>query len=159
MTVSRTTLGALVERVGEELVVSDWVPVGQARIDAFAEVIEDPQWIHVDPLRAAAESPFETTVAHGFLVIALLSRMLRQGLEVLDSGIAVNYGLNRVRFTAPVHAGALIRGRFVVLRAEPRPGGMLVTWKVTVERRHGDKPCCTAEWLVLYGGPEGGLTA
>jgi acyl dehydratase len=150
MAVSRTTLESLAQRVGQELVISDWVQISQRRIDEFAAVIEDPQWIHVDPLRAAAESPFETTVAHGFLVLSLLSRMLRQGLEVLDSPMAINYGLNRVRFSAPVHAGALIRGRFVVKAVRSRHDGVLVTWAVTVDRRHFEKPCCAAEWLVFY---------
>jgi acyl dehydratase len=150
MPVSRTTLGALAQRIGQELVVSDWMPVHQRLIDGFAELIGDQQWIHVDPLRAAAESPYETTVAHGFLVVSLLSQMLRNGVEVLDADMAINYGMNRLRFPAPVHAGALVRGRFTVKAVDARPDGMLVTWQVTVERKHHEKPCCTAEWLVLY---------
>ena len=150
MPISRTTLDALAQRIGQELVVSDWTPVGQRLIDGYAELIGDAQWIHVDPLRAAAESPFDTTVAHGFLVVSLLSRMMRDGLEVLDADMAINYGMNRLRFPAPVHAGALVQARFTVKTAERRNAGMLVTWQVTVDRKHHDKPCCTAEWLVLY---------
>jgi acyl dehydratase len=153
MPVTRTTLGALAQRIGQELVVSDWVPISQRLIDRFAELIDDQQWIHVDPLRAAAESPFETTVAHGFLVVSLMSQMLRNGLEVLDADMIINYGLNRLRFMAPVHAGALIRGRFAVQAVAPRADGVLVTWHVTIDRKHLEKPCGTAEWLVLYKKP------
>lgn len=106
---------------GQEIAVSPWVTVNQRKIDAFAEAIDDRQWIFVDPLRAAAESPFETTIAHGFLVLSLISSMLEQSVEITDKRMAINYGLDRVRFMAPVHAGAAIRTRFVVGDVEERP--------------------------------------
>jgi acyl dehydratase len=155
MAISQTTIEALAGRIGQELALSEWVQVKQQRIDDFAEVIGDEQWIHVDPLRAAAESPYETTVAHGFLLLSLIGHMLRQGIEVVDSPMSIDYGLDRVRFTGPVHAGAVVRGRFVVKAVRRRGHGLLVTWQVTVERQHVEKPCCVAEWLVLYSQTPG----
>ncbi len=141
------TLG---ERLGQELAVSDWVDVTQERIDQFADATDDRQWIHVDPARAAAESPFGATIAHGFLTLSLLGALLRRAIEVRGIRLAVNYGLNRVRFVAPLPAGSRIRGRFTPVAAHEAGGGIQVTWSVTVEREHGDKPCCVAEWLVRY---------
>jgi acyl dehydratase len=143
-------LASLRSRIGQELVVSPWVAVGQRRIDAFAEAIDDRQWIFVDPLRAAAESPFETTIAHGFLVLSLISSMLSQSVEIQGVRMAINYGLNHVRFMAPVHAGATIRTRFAVGDVSEHPTYVRVTWKVTVERHHEEKPVCVAEWLTRY---------
>ncbi|MEO8481590.1 MAG: MaoC family dehydratase [Acidobacteriota bacterium] len=150
MSTNQTTLDALAERIGQELTVSDWVQVKQQRIDDFAKVIGDEQWIHVDKLRAAAESPYETTVAHGFLLLSLIGHMLRQQIEVTDSPMNLDYGLDRVRFTQPVHAGAVVRGRFVVKQVRQHEDGLLVTWDVTIERQHVEKPVCLAEWVVLY---------
>lgn len=146
----KVNITALRARIGEELVVSPWVAVSQKRIDAFAEAIDDRQWIFVDPLRAAAESPFETTIAHGFLVLSLISSMLEQSVQIAGVRMAINYGLNQVRFMAPVHAGAAIRTRFAIGDVEETPAYVRVTWKVTVERQHEDKPCCVAEWLTRY---------
>lgn len=143
-------LTSLRSKLGQELVVSPWVPISQRKIDAFAEAIDDRQWIFVDPLRAAAESPFETTIAHGFLVLSLISSMLAQSLEISGVSMAINYGLNHVRFMAPVHAGGSIRTRFTVGDVEERPEYVRVTWKVTVERQHEDKPCCVADWVTRY---------
>ena len=150
MTPFTIELTALASHVGKEVAVSPWVPISQRRIDAFAEAIDDRQWIFVDPLRAAAESPFETTIAHGFLVLSLISSMLRQSVEIPGVRMAINYGLDRVRFMAPVHAGAAIRTRFTVGDIEERPAYVRVTWHVTVERQHEDKPCAVAQWVTRY---------
>ena len=150
MPTNQTTLDALAGRIGQELAVSDWIQIKQQRIDDFSKVIGDEQWIHVDKLRAAAESPYETTVAHGFLLLSLIGHMLRQQIEVTDSPMNLDYGLDRVRFIGPVHAGAVVRGRFVVKQVRQHEDGVLVTWDVIVERQHVEKPCCVAEWVVLY---------
>jgi acyl dehydratase len=139
------------ERLGQELSVSDWVSVAQARIDAFAEATEDRQWIHVEPARAAAESPFHGPIAHGFLTLSLLSALMKRAIAVPRVPMAINYGLNRVRFPAPVRAGSRVRGRFTPLALEPVERGVQLTWKVVVEcEGGGEKPCCVAEWLVRY---------
>lgn len=136
--------------VGKEVAVSDWVEVSQERINLFAEATEDHQWIHTDPERAARESPFKTTIAHGFLTLSLLSELAKQTMSVSGARMGINYGLNRVRFVSPVPAGARIRGRFTLASAEKIKSGVQAIWNVTVEREGGDKPCCTAEWLVRY---------
>jgi acyl dehydratase len=139
------------DRLGREVAVSDWVDVPQDRIDRFAETTGDAQWIHVDPARAAAETPFKGTIAHGFLTLSLVSLMARQAMTVGGVRMAINYGLNRVRFISPVPAGSRVRGRFTPAAAEEGAGGsMTVTWNVTIERERGDKPALAAEWLVRY---------
>ena len=138
------------ELVGREVAVSEWVEVSQGRIDAFAEATEDRQWIHTEPERAARESPFKGTIAHGFLTLSLLSEMGRTAMTVGGMRMGLNYGLNRVRFVSPVPAGSRIRGRFTLAAVKGIEGGAEATWKVTVEREGGDKPCCVAEWLVRY---------
>ena len=137
-------------RLGEEAGVSEWLPITQARIEAFADVTGDRQWIHVDPERAAADSPLHTTIAHGFLTLALLSALIRDAMEFKGLRMAINYGLNRVRFVAPVPSGSRVRARFTPTAVEDAADGVQVTWQVTVEREHGDKPCCVAEWIVRY---------
>ena len=142
-------LAALRERVGQEVAVSDWIEVPQDRIDTFANATEDQQWIHVDPQRAAAESQFKGTIAHGFLTLSLISIMARRSIAIGGLRVGINYGLNRVRFVAPVPAGSSIRGTFALTAAKEITGGIQATWKVTVECR--DKgTCCLAEWLVRY---------
>jgi acyl dehydratase len=136
--------------VGQEVAVSDWFEVSQERINLFAEATEDRQWIHTDPERAARESPFKITIAHGFLTLSLLSELMKRAISVGGVRMGINYGLNRVRFVSPVPAGARIRGRFTLAAVEPMSGGLQATWKVAVERDGGDKPCCIAEWLVRY---------
>jgi acyl dehydratase len=143
------------DRLGEEIAVSEWLPITQARIDAFAEVTGDTQWIHVDLARAAVESPLHTTIAHGFLTLALLSALIRDAIAFSGLRMAINYGLNRVRFVAPVPAGSRVRARFTPVSAEDAADGVQVTWQVTVERERSDKPCCVAEWIVRYH-PEAG---
>ncbi len=138
------TLQELQGRVGEELGVSDWITVDQAQIDAFANATGDHQWIHIDPVRAAA-GPFGATVAHGFLTLSLLPRMGASAFEVQDTRMGVNYGLNRVRFPAPVPVGSRLRGRFTLLRYEPLDGGAQLTTEVTMEREGSTKPVCVAE--------------
>ena len=141
------TIGA---RVGEEFAVSDWFQVTQARINQFAEATGDHQWIHVDPLRAAKESPFKSTIAHGFLTLSLLSTLIRESIQVTGLRMAINYGLNRVRFVSPVPAGSRIRARITLQAVAPVTDGFQVTWQVTIEREGGDKPACVADWIVRY---------
>ena len=140
----------LAEFVGHEVALSEWVEVSQERIDAFAEATEDRQWIHTDPERAARESRFGGTIAHGFLTLSLLSELMRLAVSVGGVRMGINYGLNRVRFVSPVPAGSRVRGRFKLSALEEIRDGAEATWKVTVEREGGDKPCCVAEWLVRY---------
>ena len=144
------SVAKLRELVGREVGAGEWVEVSQARIDRFAEATEDRQWIHTDAERAARESPFKGTVAHGFLTLALLSELLRTAVSVGGVRMGVNCGLNRVRFVAPVPAGSRVRGRFVLTALEEIRGGVQAAWGVTVEREGGEKPCCVAEWLVRY---------
>jgi acyl dehydratase len=136
--------------IGREVAVSEWFDVSQSRIDRFADATEDRQWIHVDAERAAKESPYGTPIAHGFLTLSLVPILLRSAFDFPGVRLAVNYGLNRVRFVSPVPAGARIRGRFTPLSVAPRDDGADVTWAVTIEREHGDKPCCVAECIVRY---------
>lgn len=143
-------MAKLRELVGREVGAGVWVEVSQARIDRFAEATEDRQWIHTDAERAARESPFGGTVAHGFLTLALLSELLRTAVSVGGVRMGVNCGLNRVRFVAPVPAGSRVRGRFVLTALEEIRGGVEAAWGVRVEREGRDKPCCVAEWLVRY---------
>lgn len=143
-------VNTLRDRLGRELAVSDWIDVPQERIDRFAEATDDRQWIHVDPARAAAESPYHATIAHGFLTLSLMSTLARRAMSFTATGMAVNYGLNRVRFMSAVPAGARVRGRFTPMTVDEAGNGLQVTWRVTVEREHADKPCCVAEWLVRY---------
>jgi acyl dehydratase len=144
-------LAALRALIGQEIAVSDWVDVSQDRISQFAETTEDRQWIHVDAARAATESPAGATIAHGFLTLSLVSVLTRTAVSFAGLRLAINYGLNRVRFVSPVRSGSRIRGRFTPLAVEDvSDGGVQVTWGITVERDGGDKPACVAEWLVRY---------
>jgi acyl dehydratase len=136
----------LESRVGQEIAVSPWMEIAQERIDLFARATEDFQWIHVDQDRAK-QSPFGTTIAHGFLTLSMLPRLTESALELSDSKMGVNYGLNKVRFTAPVPAGAKIRGRFTLAKVEPLDGGVQTTWRVVVEREGSDKPVLVAETI------------
>ena len=137
-------LRELESRVGQEVGVSPWVEMPQERIDLFARATEDFQWIHVDPERAK-KSPFGTTIAHGYLTLSMLPKLAESTFEFSDRKMGVNYGLNKVRFTAPVPAGAKIRGRFTLQKYEKLDGGVQVTWSVQVEREGGDKPVMIAE--------------
>ena len=130
--------------VGQEIGLSDWLNVDQRRIDLFAEATDDHQWIHVDPVRAAA-GPFGATVAHGFLTLSLLPPLFASGFHIEGIGMGINYGLNRVRFPAPVRVGSRLRGRFRLKIYEPLEGGAQLTVEVTVEIEGSDKPACVAE--------------
>jgi len=133
-------------RVGEEIAVSPWVDMPQERIDLFAKATEDFQWIHVDRERAK-QSEFGTTIAHGYLTLSMLPKLIESTFEFSDRKLGVNYGLNKVRFTSPVPAGAKIRGRFTLAKYEKLEGGVQTTWSVTVEREGGDKPAMVAETI------------
>ncbi len=142
------SLGKLRELVGREIAVSDWLEVSQSRINEFAEATGDKQWIHVDEARARAESPFGTTIAHGFLTLSMLVQMISESITFQKvPKLGINYGLNRVRFPSPVPAGSLIRSRFTLTAVEEIPGGLQITWGIVVEREGSDKPCCVAEWV------------
>ena len=145
MAKTAVSLRELESRVGQEVGVSPWVEMPQERIDLFAKATEDFQWIHVDPARAKG-SPFGGTIAHGFLTLSMLPKLSESTFEFSDRKMGVNYGLNKVRFTAPVPAGARIRGRFTLARFEKLEGnGVQTTWSVVFEREGGDKPICVAE--------------
>ena len=133
--------------LGQPLGTSEWTVVAQERIDRFARATGDHQWIHVDPQRAAA-GPFGTTVAHGFLTLSLLPEMSASAFAVADARLGVNYGLNRVRFPAPVPAGSRLRGHFKLLEFLPLGGGAQLTIEVTMEREGAPKPVCVAECIV-----------
>jgi acyl dehydratase len=137
-------------RIGEEVGVSDWLTIDQARIDSFAEATEDRQFIHTDPA-AAARTMFGGTIAHGFLTLSLLSRMGAQAMLLPESAkMAVNYGFDRIRFLAPVRSGSRVRGRFTLDSVEEKaPGQILMRHNVTVEIEGEDKPALTALWLGL----------
>jgi acyl dehydratase len=136
-------LAQLQARVGQEIGVSDWVVIDQARIDRFADATGDHQWIHVDPLRAAA-GPYGATVAHGFLTLSLLPLLSAQAFEIDDVRMGLNYGLDRVRFPAPVRAGCRLRGRFVLDTYEPIEGGAQLRVSCTMEVEGATKPACVA---------------
>jgi acyl dehydratase len=145
MSKTSLSLRSLESRVGEEVGVSPWVEISQARIDEFARATEDFQWIHVDPAKAKS-SPFGGTIAHGFLTLSMLPKLSESTFEFSDRKMGVNYGLNKVRFTAPVPAGAKIRGRFTLAKYEKIDGnGVQTTWSVVFEREGSDKPVCVAE--------------
>jgi acyl dehydratase len=143
------SLAALRESVGEHLGYSDWHTVTQEQINAFADATGDHQWIHVDP-EAAAQGPFGTTIAHGFLTLSLLPTLTMQVLRVDGVRMGVNYGLNKVRFPAPVPSGSTIRAGLRILSVEDVAGGAQVVNEVTIERDGGDKPCCVAQSVVRY---------
>ncbi len=140
------TLASLQPLVGQLLGTSPWVTVDQRRIDLFAEATGDHQWIHLDAERAAA-GPFGTTIAHGFLTLSLLPELAAKAMQVDDVKMGVNYGLNRVRFTAPVPSGSRLRGLLRLKAYEPIDGGAQLTLEVTMEREGSAKPVCVAEAL------------
>ena len=138
--------------VGQEVVVTEWITITQEQVNLFAQATGDHQWIHVDPERAKA-GPFGAPIAHGFLTLSLIPQFFEQGLTIEGARMGVNYGLNRVRFTAPVPVGSRLRARLVLQAAERiEPDGMQMTWLVTVEREGSDKPVCVAESLARNYG-------
>jgi acyl dehydratase len=140
-------LEELAAKVGQEVVVSDWLEVTQERINQFADATGDHQWIHVDVERARRESPFGTTIAHGFLTLSLLSHFLNNSLEFGSSKMGVNYGCNRLRFTAPVKAGSRLRARFKLKEFQRIEGGVQMIWDVAMECEGQQKPVLVAEWV------------
>src|SRR3982750_2842470 len=145
-----TSLDEIHSRIGEEVGLSSWLLVDQARIEAFAEATEDRQFIHTDPA-AAAGTAFGGTIAHGFLTLSLLSRMAAEAMLLPDGlKMAVNYGFDRIRFLTPVRSGKRVRGRFALDSVEEKaPGQLLMRHRVTVEIEGEDRPALTAEWLGL----------
>ncbi len=142
------TLSELPPLVGTEVAVSDWITITQEQVNQFAEATGDHQWIHVDVERARA-GPFGAPIAHGFLTLSLLPKFFASAMEIIESGMGVNYGLNKVRFTSPVPVGSRVRGRIKLLACAPVPNdGLQMTWEVKVEREGADKPVCIAESLV-----------
>ena len=145
---TRIALDALPARVGDEVAVSDWFEVGQERIATFADATDDHQWIHLDPERCARESPFGAPVAHGFLTLSLLPAMLESAVRIDGMRMGLNYGLNKVRFPAPLPVDRRVRGRWTLGAAEPIEGGLQLNWAVSVESEGGSRPVCAAEFLV-----------
>lgn len=148
------TVDQLTSIIGQEM-VSPWRQVTQDQITQFAGITGDQQWIHIDADRAARESPFggavTGTVAHGFLTLALASRLLRDAVGAIDGArIGINYGLNKVRFPSPLPSGSRVRGRCTLVGVDAVEGGVQATWSILVERDGSVKPCCAAEWLVRY---------
>ena len=141
------SLEELRQWVGREIAASDWLAVDQERIDRFADATGDHQWIHVDPARAKVESPFGATIAHGYLTLSLLPHMMLETLEVQGGRMSINYGLNRVRFAAPVRSGDRIRARFTLASLEDTPGGIQLTGPALIEIEGQHKPACVAEMI------------
>ncbi len=136
--------------IGQEVAVSDWVNITQERVNLFAEATGDHQWIHIDVERSHKESPFGATIAHGFLTLSLLPMIMESAVAMPIFTMGVNYGLNKVRFPAPVPVGSRIRGRMTLLEVEDIKDGAQVTWKVTLDREGGDKPVCVAEPIARH---------
>ena len=144
------TIAELAACIGQEVAVSDWTTITQQQVNLFAEATGDHQWIHVDPEKAKA-GPFGGPIAHGFLTLSLIPMFFESSFEITGSRMGVNYGLNKVRFTAPVPVGSRLRARMKLLAAEPIDhAGMQMSWEVTVEREGSAKPVCVAESLVRH---------
>lgn len=137
--------------VGSEIAVTDWFPVRQERIRQFAEATEDRQWIHVDRQRAQRESPYGTTIAHGFLTLSLVSHFMSQAIQI-RSGVrmGINYGLNRVRFPSAVRADSQIRARVSLYSVKELPDAIEAVFGISIEGQNSEKPHCVAEWIVRY---------
>lgn len=145
------TLQSLKELVGREIATTNWLPITQERIRQFADATDDHQWIHVDPERAQRESPYGATIAHGFLTLSLLGHFLRQAIQFSgDVRLVVNYGLNRVRFPAPVRSGAEIRARVTLQSFQELSDCVEAVFGISIEARGYEKPCCVAEWIVRF---------
>ena len=142
------TIAELAACVGQVVATSDWTTITQQQVNLFAEATGDHQWIHVDPEKAA-KGPFGGPIAHGFLTLSLIPKFFESSFEIVGSRMGVNYGLNKVRFTAPVPVGSRLRASMKLLAAEPIDNaGVQMTWEVTVEREGAAKPVCVAESLV-----------
>jgi acyl dehydratase len=144
------TLDELQGFAGREIAVTDWLDITQERINQFADATGDHQWIHTDPERAQRESPYGTTIAHGFLTLSLVPQFLKDAVQLGDLRMAVNYGLNRVRFPSAVLAGSRIRGRIALQSIRDVADSTEAVFSITIETEGSDKPCCVAEWLARY---------
>ncbi len=144
------TLSELAALTGQEVVVSDWITITQEQVNLFAQATGDHQWIHVD-VEKAKTGPFGSTIAHGYLTLSLLPKFFESSLRILDARMGVNYGLNKVRFPAPVPVGSRLRARMKLLKCESiDQGGFQLTWESTIEREGGSKPVCVAESMARY---------
>jgi acyl dehydratase len=143
-------LEALRGLAGREIAITDWLEISQHRINQFADATGDHQWIHVDRERAARESPYGTTIAHGFLTLSLLPQFLQQAIQLSDVRIAINYGLNRLRFPSAVRAGSRIRARVALQSIRDMADSTEAVYAVTVESQDSEKPCCVAEMIARY---------
>jgi acyl dehydratase len=137
-------------RIGQEIGVTDWMLIDQERVNAFAKVTGDEQWIHVDVERAKRESPFGGPIAHGYLTLSLLAKFAQECIAVEGVKLAVNYGLNRVRFASPVKVGSRVRARFVLGAVDDIPGGAQIVWQAVIEIEGSDKPACAAEMVTRW---------
>ena len=144
------TLDELKGFQGREIAVTDWLEITQQRIDQFADATGDHQWIHVDPGRAQRDSPYGTTIAHGFLTLSLMTRLLSDAIQLSDVRMAINYGLNRVRFPSAVPVGSRIRARVALQSTRDLGDAVEAVYAITVERQNAEKPCCVAEWIARY---------
>jgi acyl dehydratase len=134
--------------VGSEVAVSGWMEIAQEKVNEFADATGDQQWIHIDPERAARESPFGGTIAHGFLTLSLLPHLYQSCIELSPRRMGINVGFNRLRFTAPVRVGTRIRAHFTLQQLEAVKDGLQFVWMVSIESEGSEKPACVAEWVV-----------
>jgi len=144
------SLDALSTWVGREIACSDWLIIDQERIQQFADATGDQQWIHTDPGRAQRESPYKSTIAHGYLTLSLIPMQMQSCLRIDGIGMAINYGLDKVRLPAPVRVDQRVRARLTLDALEPVAGGVQAHWSVAVEVEHADKPACVAQMLARY---------
>lgn len=144
------SIDELRQKTGQEIAVGDWMPVTQEQINLFAEATGDYQWIHLDQQRAAAESPYGTTIAHGFLTLSLIPKLMADTLQLPKAKMSVNYGLNRVRFAAPVPAGKRVRPRIKLLGIDDVTGGVQMNWEVIIEVEGSEKPACIAQTIARH---------
>ena len=135
--------------VGKELGISNWVEINQEKINLFAKITEDEQWIHIDAEKSAKQSPYKTTIAHGFMILSLASRFSYDTVTIESVKMGVNYGVDRVRFTSATPSGGLVRGRVSLLEFESKPGGAKYKLGITVELKGQEKPVCVAETLAM----------
>lgn len=141
------SLQDLQQNEGQELAVTEWFEVDQQRVNLFADATDDHQWIHIDQERCAAESPYGGTIAHGFLSLSLVPKMLEDSIQISPARLVLNYGLNKVRFPAPVRVGSRVRGALALHKYEEIEGGAQILWTVMVEVEGQDKPACFAELI------------
>jgi acyl dehydratase len=144
------TLDELRGLVGREIALTQWLEITQQRINLFADATDDHQWIHIDPERAQRDSPYGATIAHGFLTLSLLPKFLNDAIQLRDLRMAINYGLNRVRFPSAVRAGSHIRARIVLQSMRDATNAIEATYSITIEIQGSEKPCCVAELLARY---------